>query len=103
MIEFPKTFDKCPNCGSEVRIAETVTNQEIAKGKVKPGKKTPFVMARTAIFDKDVVDIFGWRKKAVVLFGFFDVCADCGTFYCIHADEGEGTVDMGAPAMPSFS
>lgn len=93
-IKFPIDFTNCPNCGSERRIAESVTNEEIAKGSLKLGQKTPFIVSRAVIFDP-TVKLFG--KKALVLLGIFDVCADCGTVYCIHAEKGTGTVEPQIP------
>ena len=96
-LKFPITFDKCPNCGSNKRIAEIVTNEEIEKGRIEPGNKTAFMIAKTVITDPKTLKFIISSKEVVVLLGAFDACADCGTLYCISASKGTGTV--GTQAM----
>ena len=94
-LKFPIDFKECPNCGSNRRIAEIVTNEEIEKGNLKPGQRTPFIAAKALVFDPKTLKIITPNKEVLILLGFFDACADCGTIYCLQATKNIGTVEMG--------
>ena len=97
-LQFPIDFTCCPNCGSERRVAETVTNEEIEKGNLKPEHKTPFIASRALIFDPSSMKLVLGEKIVTALYGFIDICADCGTVYARHIEKGQAVV--GIELMP---
>jgi len=100
-LKFPINFKECPNCGSTRRIAEIVTNEEIEKGNLKPGQRTPFIVARTIVADPQKLKLIALTaigREELVLMGFLDICADCGTVYCVQATKNIGTVGVGQPS-----
>jgi len=85
-IEFPITFKECPNCHSTRRIVSEVKKQ-YRQG--KEGTEQAMTVITTPVADQ--VDMLvalpiPWVTAA------FDICADCGTFYCFMA-----TVEMRRP------
>ena len=88
-LKFPVDFTSCPNCGSTRRIAEEVMNREKEKGKIGQEAKTFAFMQQSLIADP--------RKPfiaAPILLTMYDICADCGTVYCVHAELGTATPKM---------
>lgn len=92
-IEYPKTFTACPNCGSTERFAEIETLEEIKKGNVSEGSRTPILISQTRVFDPNVKSILLYRKQIPVLLGFYDVCCACGTLYCCEMQKATGMVE----------
>ncbi len=78
---FPLTFDKCPACGSTERIAESIGEQEKAKGKIRE-------TARFAVFTQAVIIADPTRIviSAPMLNAGYDVCMKCGAVYCTFAE-----------------
>jgi len=89
-MEYPKKFDVCPNCGSMVRIIEAETREAASKGKVGVDMKTGCIMTQTPIFDPTKVAVIA-PKKVHIIMARYDVCADCGTLYCVEVQRDEGT------------
>ena len=87
MIEYPVKFKSCPSCGSESRIVETEAEEEISKGNLKVGTKIPILVSRTALFNPADTSIIA-RKTIPMLIGYYDVCSECGTLYCIEIQKG---------------
>ena len=92
MANYPIKFELCPVCGSESRIIETETNEEISKGNLKIGTKIPILATRTIIFVPTEPKILA-KRTVPMLMGYFDVCADCGTLYCVEMQKNEGIVE----------
>lgn len=91
-MEYPKRFDVCPNCGSMVRIIETESMEEASKkgGVMSVEAKTGCLTTQTAIFDPSKVGVIA-PKKISVIAARYDICAECGTLYCVEVQKGEGT------------
>ena len=70
----------CPSCGSNKRLANEVLKGEILKGKL-PELTQTFIFTHESIIAKPT----GWLSAPMII-TYFDVCMDCGTVYCIHAD-----------------
>ena len=83
-IKFPLEFTRCPNCDSDRRVASVVLKQEISKGKMPENSRAWITRLASAIGQPKII---GARVPVVQV--FLDVCADCGTVYCIHAVLGE--------------
>jgi len=88
-LKFPIDFDSCPNCGSTRRLAEEVMRKEKDKGKVGEDTK-PFAFSGQSL----MADPRKTFLSAPILLTFYDVCADCGTVYCVHAELGTATPQM---------
>lgn len=91
-IKYPKKFDVCPNCGSMVRVIETETREEASKegGAIGIDTKTGCLMTQTGIYDPTRTGIIA-PKKIPVIMARYDICADCGTVYCVEVQKSEAT------------
>ena len=91
-MEYPIKFKSCPACGSESRMVETETEDEISKGNLKVGTKIAVMISRTLIFNPANTVIMA-KRTVPMLIGFFDVCSLCGNLYCVEMQKGEGIVE----------
>ena len=80
-ISFPLTFDKCPSCGSTDRIANIIGEQEKAKGKIRK-IATCVAFMQTMIITDPVIAVISAPSLTIG----YDVCAECGTVYCVFAE-----------------
>ena len=87
-LQFPLRF-KCPKCGSERRIVETVMNQEKEKGKVNPNAFGCSRQTNIIVADPTKITI-----SVPALIVFYDICFDCGTEYCFRVDLTTATPQM---------
>lgn len=92
-IEYPKKFEVCPNCGSMVRIIESEAMEEMSKGNMKMGTKVACMFSQTAIFDPANTPAIIAPKKIPMITGLYDVCADCGTLYCVEVQKSFGAAN----------
>lgn len=90
--EFPKEFNQCPNCGSTRRIANEVLQTEKDKEKIREQVKAFMFQTQCLIVDQTKA----WLSAPMIL-AWYDVCVDCGTFYCIHANVKTAMPQMGKP------
>ena len=91
-MEYPIKFDTCPNCGSQSRVIESETNEQISSGNVKVGSRFALLLTRTPIFDSLNSAILAPRKIPIIT-GYFDVCCQCGTLYCVEIQKSEGLIE----------
>ena len=77
---YPKTYDKCPACGSTQRLVA----EEMAD-KLKPNQKAAILVTQTPLINNDLVTKIIATRPVKVLVGLFDVCAECGLLYCFEA------------------
>lgn len=77
-------FSQCPVCKGTNRIVENVVKSEIESGRLKPNSRIPVFITKSAMFDPNDKSKILARKQVVVLIGFYDVCEDCGTIYCME-------------------
>ena len=82
-IKFPIDFSECPMCGSPKKIADSLMQAEVAKGRAPENMKTAIVAYQTAIGDPAKA-LFAIPVVTILV----DVCADCGILYCVHAELG---------------
>lgn len=75
-IKFPLVFDKCPNCHS----TRTVTDE--VKGEKQEGLKQALTMVETPVATPVEMTL---ALPVPWVIAAFDVCAECGTLYCIAA------------------
>jgi len=89
-LTFPIEFDKCPNCGSEKKVAQSIIDSLIEDGMAGEGLKGFAIMNTTVQGDQK-------RPQLVptVLECLLDVCTECGTVYCVRAMSGKAK--MGPP------
>jgi len=97
-LEFPMDWGKCPYCGEERCVAETVRLEEEAKGKINPGSKSAMVQALVAITDVLAPHI----RTVPTLIGYIDACVKCGAARFIHIDRRDTLmgVEMPNPTQP---
>jgi len=89
-MNYPVKFDKCPACGGEKRLAKEAVAEE--KLNLDPGAQIAVLVTQTPLFDPNKVVRILAPRKVTVLIGYYDVCADCGTFYCVEMQKQEGMV-----------
>jgi len=97
-IKFPITFDKCPNCESERKLANEVLNQEKEKGKIGL-EVSAFIFQNQSL----IVDMRKTWFTAPMIITTYDVCLDCGTVYCIKVDVQTTTPQYRKPPEQGFS
>ena len=85
-LKFPLEFKECPNCGSTRRVAGTIAEQEKQKGKLAKEVQACIQQLTCIITDPRMIAL-----QAPVIIAFMDICADCGTYYCIRAQLGTAT------------
>jgi hypothetical protein len=85
-MDYPKKFPKCPNCGSEVRVIESEAKEEMAKGNIKVVTRATCMVTETAVFDPTSLIVA--PREVPMIRAFYDICADCGTLYCIGLEKG---------------
>ena len=74
-------FTECPNCGGKNTLAGDTLQKQIEEGKM-PKESKAFIYQHQSVIAKQS----GWLSAPMII-TFFDVCSDCGTVYCIHAEE----------------
>jgi len=83
MIEFPLNFDKCPACGDGRRLATEMIKEEIKKGKAGADARAYINKTQTIVVDQRRT----WLS-APVLVSYYDICPNCGTYYCFRVESG---------------
>jgi hypothetical protein len=86
--EFPKAFTKCPVCGCEETICNKVKAEEVANNRMKPETRVGFQSAVPIVDPTRLVA----QLTAPVIVALFDICADCGAYYCREANLTKGMV-----------
>lgn len=99
-VKFPLTFSQCPNCGSERKVAKSIVDEEIAAGKLPWDTKGIIMEVKNIYFDPNP-KLVATKIEAPAVRAFMDICADCGTFYCVYAEKGkvqlQGKIMRGQP------
>lgn len=100
-------FKECPNCGGTERIVKKETEEAIKSGLVNEDAFIPVLQTKALICDPNKLPkIAGVRHQVTALFGYYDVCASCGTLYCVRMEKGKALVDSQMPQptrpMPPF-
>lgn len=90
--EYPLKFEACPNCSSKSRVAEETAAEEVGSGHLKVGTRIAVIISRTAVFDPSDTTIIA-KREIPILTGFYDVCAECGTMYCVEMQKGMGVAE----------
>jgi len=71
------------------RVVEQESKNEVAKGNVRTFERAGVLTLQTSIFDPVKTGLIA-PKKIPVIISRLDVCADCGTLYCVEIDKVEG-------------
>lgn len=74
-------FTKCPVCAGTHTLANDILQKEIEKGRMPKSSKA-FLYQHQSIMAKPT----GWLSAPIII-TFYDACSDCGTTYCVHAEE----------------
>jgi len=92
---FPKTWDACPNCGNPERLIEKIANEEKAAGKMPKNVPVGVQFGNLAICDPSAP-----ASRVPLLSTRFDICTQCGTFYCIYVDKQIAQTQIQLPNQP---
>lgn len=88
---FPILNLKCPNCGSEERVAElAMQTVEASKGIKRAGSFASLEQRKIPIVSASRVA--GLSVPVVV--HHYDVCADCGTVWCTKAEIKDAPIQV---------
>ena len=101
-ITFPRIFDQCPNCGSQVRLATAAIQQLKDAGTVHKDSFNTGLMHQIPLLDQaHPPTILGPQIKIPMLLIYWDVC-ECGTMYCTKFEviQAPAQVEMQQPAPP---
>ena len=79
--DFPKEFSQCPSCGSTDRVANHVLQQLKDAKKAGPNMIAFIYKTQSLIMDQTKNQLSAPLVKA-----FYDICVECGTYYCIHVE-----------------
>lgn len=90
--EYPLKFEACPNCGSKSRVAEEVAADEVGNGRLKVGTRIAVLISKTLVFNPADTTIMA-KREAPMLIGFYDVCVQCGTLYCVEMQKGSAAIE----------
>lgn len=90
-LEFPLNFSKCPACGCEETVARRVTEDDAAaRGLLEKSDTHPMIsQSVTPIVDLRALSV---RLTVDILVAYYDVCLDCGCYYCVHVEKQKGLV-----------
>lgn len=81
------SFSECPNCGSTERVVESEIEDAVRKGLAKEDAWQAVLQTEAIIADPECIpQIIGAKVEAVKLLGYYDVCCDCGTLYCVRME-----------------
>lgn len=95
-------FTECPNCRSTERLAGKVLQKEIEVGKMNRNSNA-YLYKHESVIAKDM----NWLSAPMII-SFYDMCTECGTVYCIHAEvrlaiQGTKMPNQGMPGSQPFS
>lgn len=90
MVEYPITFEECPNCGSKRKMAQEVIDEQIEEGRAGEGTQA-WLFTHQSI----IADMTRRHIQMPMVLTFYDVCVDCGTAYCIRAEKTMATPKIG--------
>jgi hypothetical protein len=94
-----KTWDKCPNCGSERRVTDTVREELIQDGKWRPEVASVAINQPVPMIDpgKQVLSF-------PLIMANIDICEECGTLWAYRAtcavQVTTGQQQKGRPGFP---
>ena len=83
----------CPHCGGEKFLAMEVCKQQVEVGKL-PKESTAYLFSHKSI----IAGPAGTWLTAQMVISFFDICEECGTTVCVHAEVK--TVMAGGKELP---
>ncbi len=101
-MEFGETkkFSQCPVCGSTERIVETETKKEIEAGNIRPNMRVPASISQSQVLDVHNQKILLTRRQFPMMIGFYDICASCGTLYCVEIAKNIGILEPKMQSRP---
>lgn len=94
--KYPIKFEACPSCGSTDRVAQGEADKETSKGNLGVGTKIAVLISKTIVFNPADTTIIA-NREVPMLMGFYDVCAKCGTVYCIEMQKETAMVGPQPP------
>jgi hypothetical protein len=87
-------FPTCPVCGGTSTIAKELAQEDIDTGKIPAGVELALVQTILPLVGPAAANglVIQGVKPITVIVALCDVCATCGTMYCIKAEKGKGGV-----------
>ena len=79
--DFNRTFDCCPNCGSDLRFLEQLELEVKERGLARPEWRARYEVRQGVIMDSDRTIMLPIGVKLPGYYITTDICMDCGTLY----------------------
>lgn len=94
-MTLPVVFNKCPHCGGTKLLARDYLNQLRDEGAIHKDSFKGSLQHQIPLVDQaHPPTILAQVIKIKVLVVQFDVCADCGTMYCVNFECKEAPAQM---------
>lgn len=95
-LKFPvEGASSCPNCGSTERLLEQILDKFRDEGKISKDAFPRGSMLQVQLIDPNKL-MLATAVRIPVLLIFYDICAQCKTFYC----KGVEVIEQAARMMP---
>ncbi len=92
---FRKTFDVCPNCGSDQRFCEQLAQEVKDKGLGRPEWTLYFDNRSGGVFDQNRAILLPIGSKIPAYQITTDICMECGTIYASEIIKLQATIQRG--------
>ncbi len=91
-LEFPLTWpDECPVCGTTRLVANSVKQEEVAKGKWNPTTPAVLLQPQSPMVDPLSLAVV---MQAPMLVSQWDTCVKCGIVRSLVVERGDGPVQF---------
>ena len=99
MEPITRKFEQCPNCGSDQRFLEVLTNNLKDRGLARPNWSFYFDSRNGVVVDKAKEAAIPIGSKVPSFTIYTDICLDCGTIYAVYLGSGEVTKTIMPPKL----
>ena len=101
-MEYPIINDKCPHCGSKERLGKNAIKQLQEEGKLNKESFPEGLVFTIPLMDmtRPPPVVLTKTHKVPQMNIFYDVCADCKSFYCTKFEIIEREIPVQFANMP---
>lgn len=98
------TFDKCPNCGSTERLAESLAKEVKERGLMRQELENYVHILDGVIQDPQRASMLPIGSSMPAFTAHMDICRNCGAYYSVKILGGRAVKMPGPPPRgPRFS
>ncbi len=99
-FQLPADYPKCPVCGHDRRIANTIAQREKAKGRMPADMNIAAASFTCPMANPKTPPVYGQKYPVVRM--MLDACCQCGTVWVVHAEEGEMSFSVNNSQLKQF-